>query len=352
MSAPVRVAVIGGGPGCEHDVSMASAASAVSALSGGAYDVLALTLELDGSWCAGDVRLDLARAVGLVRSCDVVLPLVHGIGGEDGTLAALCDLAGTPYVGSGLRAGAVAMDKWLTKLVAAASGIGTAPGVLLSAASSYRWDGPVVVKPVAAGSSFGVSLVDRPEGLAWALQQAFALDDRVLVERVVHGREVDVAVLARPDGSRVVSPALEIVTDGIFDSATKYDGSAQFRVPADLDEAVHCRLERAAVEMYDALGCRGVARVDFFVTGEGSIVLNEVNTVPGFTERSQVPRMFAAAGMSYAELLDTLLRDAMTTGPAGSVLEMVVPLPGQPPTYPPGGPVTTALSRLPEASAG
>ena len=204
------------------------------------------------------------------------------------------------------------MDKWATKLVARRLGITVADDVLLTPASaaSYVFAGPVVVKPVAAGSSHGVSLVRTADDLAAALGAAFALDDRVLVEEVVAGREVDLAVLGRPDGARVVAPALEIVVDGIFDLDTKYDGSADFRIPASLTDTERKELEAAAVAMYDALGCAGVARVDFFVTEQGP-VLNEVNTMPGFTEQSQVPKMFAAAGTSYAELLDLLVRDAL-----------------------------------------
>jgi D-alanine-D-alanine ligase len=177
-------------------------------------------------------------------------------------------------------------------------------------AASYRWSHPVVVKPVTAGSSHGVALAEDAEGLAAALAEAFTLDDRVLVEDVLEGREIDVAVLGRPDGSRVVAPALEVVADGLFDLTAKYDGSADFRVPADLGDVDRKALEDAAVAVYDALGCAGVARVDFFLTEHGP-VLNEVNTMPGFTEHSQVPRMFAAAGLSYAELLDLLVGDVL-----------------------------------------
>ncbi|MFL6155254.1 MAG: D-alanine--D-alanine ligase, partial [Marmoricola sp.] len=164
-------------------------------------------------------------------------------------------------------------------------------------------------KPVAAGSSHGVTLVRDADALPGALAAAFALDDRVLVEDVVVGREIDVAVLGRPDGSRVVAPALEVVTDGLFDFDTKYGGTADFRIPADLGDSERKTLEVAAVALYDALGCAGVARIDFFWTADGA-VLNEVNTMPGFTEQSQVPKMFAAAGTTYAELVDVLVRDA------------------------------------------
>lgn len=309
-----RVAVIGGGQNCEHEVSLASAAAATAALDPARYQVVVLTIGADGGWRdEGDRPIGLAGAVETLQGCDVALPLLHGPRGEDGTVAALLDLAGVPYAGSGLSAGALAMDKWVTKLVAGAIGIATAPGVLLTAATAatYTWTHPVVVKPVAAGSSRGVARVDRPEQLAVALGAALALDRRVLVEDVVEGREVDLAVLARPGGARIVAPALEIVVaGGVFDYATKYDGSAVFRVPAPLAEADRKALEHAALGMYDALGCSGVVRVDFFLTADGP-VLNEVNTTPGFTGQSQVPRMFAAAGVPYPELLDILIQDVL-----------------------------------------
>ena len=149
-----RVAVIGGGQNCEHDVSLASAASVAGALDPTAYDVVRLTITRDGEWLDDHGgAVGLAGAVVVLQSCDVVLPVVHGPRGEDGTLAALCELAGVPYVGAGVRAGALAMDKWATKLVAEAVGIGTAAGVLVTGQDALAWSGPVVVKPVAAGSS-------------------------------------------------------------------------------------------------------------------------------------------------------------------------------------------------------
>lgn len=307
-----RVAVIGGGQSCEHDVSLASAASVATGLAPSRYDVVPLTIGLDGTWCDHAQRaLTLAGATEVLLACDVVFPVVHGPKGEDGTLAALCELAGLPYVGSGVGAGAVAMDKWATKLVAEAVGIPTAPGRLVTAATAQRqvWTHPVVVKPVAAGSSKGVSLVRAPGGLRPALDDALALDDRALVEDVVAGREIDVAVLRRADGTVVASPPLEIVVEGLFDFAAKYGGHADFRVPAELPDVDAKALAEAAVATYDALGCAGVARVDFFLTADGP-VLNEVNTVPGMTEHSQVPRMFAAGGLSYPDLLDELVRGA------------------------------------------
>ncbi|MGY2873476.1 D-alanine-D-alanine ligase [Marmoricola sp. URHA0025 HA25] len=318
MTEPVlRVAVIGGGANCEHEVSLASAASVAGALEESGHDVVRLTIDPDGWWLdeVGSV-IGLSAAVTVLRGCDVAVPVVHGPRGEDGTLAALCELAGVPFVGSGVGAGALAMDKWATKLVAEAVGIRTAAGTVLTrhTAPAYSFTGPVVVKPVAAGSSHGVSLVRAVPELAPALAAAFALDDRVLVEEVVPGREIDVAVLGTNDGERRTAPALEILTDGLFDHATKYGGDALFVVPAPLLDQERDELVAAALAMYDALGCAGVARVDFFLTEDGP-VLNEVNTMPGFTEHSQVPRMFAAAGMAYGDLLDVLVRDAVRSRP-------------------------------------
>jgi D-alanine-D-alanine ligase len=203
------------------------------------------------------------------------------------------------------------MDKWATKLVAREIGIATAPGRLVTCRTAPvgSWTGPVVVKPVAAGSSRGVTLVREPEALGPALDAALALGPRALVEDVVVGREIDVAVLRRADGSLMISPALEIVTDGLFDYDTKYGGRADFRVPAPLDGADAKALEDAARAMFEALDCSGVARVDFFLTEDGPVLI-EVNTTPGMTGSSQVPRMFGAAGLAYADLLDDLVRGA------------------------------------------
>jgi D-alanine-D-alanine ligase len=312
-----RVVVIGGGENAEHDVSLASAAAVAEALRAGGCAVDALTIGRDGIWRCGSGALgcspiiSLATALCLVEQADVVFPALHGPVGEDGTLAALCALAHTPMVGSGLRAGALAMDKWATKLVAEAGGVRTAPGRLVTAAEidGVAFETDVVVKPVAAGSSFGVALARDADELAVALGDAARFDDRILVEEVVVGREIDVAVLGEADGRRWVAPPLEIEADGLFDTGSKYDGSARFHVPADLADGDRAALAAAALRMFDALGCAGVARVDFFLTADGP-VLNEVNTMPGLTAESQVPRMFAAAGVPYVELVARLVAGA------------------------------------------
>ena len=240
------MAVIGGGQNCEHDMSLASAASVRSALDPARYEAVALTILSDGRWqgpdhepLGGSMADSLAAALRVLVTCDVVMPLVHGPQGEDGTLAGLCELAGIPYVGSPVRAGALAMDKWATKLVAEAVGVRTAPGRLVTEGDipTVTFDGPVVVKPVAAGSSFGVRLVTTKGDFEPALWAALALDDRVLVEQVVVGREIGVAVLDDLDGWRRVGPPLEVlVDDGLFDTRIKYNGKARFVIPAYLTD--------------------------------------------------------------------------------------------------------------------
>ena len=309
----VRIAVIGGGANSEHEVSLASAASIRAALSSDRYEVLSLTIARDGGWIdAVGHRVTLSDVVTTLQSCDVAFPAVHGPRGEDGALASLLDFAGIPYVGSGLAAGALAMDKWATKLVAEAAGVATSGGRLVTAGDLWEADPaalgmPVIVKPVAGGSSFGVSRVDARADLPAAIATALEFDSRAIIEPFVVGREVDIAVLERADGSKLVSAPLEIVVDGgMFDTESKYDGSADLQVPACITPGERAELEHSAVTLFDALGCAGVARLDFFLTASG-FVLNEVNTMPGMTGESQVPRMFAAIGLSYPRLLDELV---------------------------------------------
>jgi D-alanine-D-alanine ligase len=318
---PRRIVVIGGGESAEHDVSLATAAAVAGALRSSGIDVDELTIDRGGVWRRGADALgsratdSLAAALSVIERADAVFPGVHGPSGEDGTLAALCALAHTPMVGSGLRAGALGMDKWATKLVAEAVGIRTAPGRLAAAAeiAGVEFESEVVVKPVSAGSSFGVALARDAAQLRDALRCAARFDDRILIEHIVPGREIDVAVLREADGRRWASPALEIRSDGLFDTRSKYDGSARFIVPADIDGAPRAALTEVALRMFDALGCAGVARIDFFLTDDGP-VLNEVNTMPGMTAESQVPRMFAAAGLPYEQLVERLVDAATVPG--------------------------------------
>jgi len=323
MTSRTTVVVIGGGTGSEHDVSLASAAAIAAALDRDRHDVVELTIGRDGAWAqtgAAPLADDLADAVRILARADVAIPALHGPHGEDGTVAALLELIGVPYVGSGVFAGAMAMDKAATKLLAAEVGVGVAPGIRVRDADDPRLQTvalPAVVKPNRAGSSHGVTVVRERSLLAAAVHEALALDGSALVETFVIGREIDVAVIERPDGTLECGPALEIgvPAGGVFDTMSKYVGEPDFRIPAPVDEATRVGLEHAAVTMFRALDCRGLARVDFFLEADGPqcarILLNEVNTFPGFTSHSQVPRMFAAAGVDYPALLELLIETAL-----------------------------------------
>ncbi|OIH94008.1 MULTISPECIES: D-alanine--D-alanine ligase [unclassified Curtobacterium] len=317
---PRRIAVIGGGANDEHDVSLASAAAVADALRAQGEDVVALTVDTDGRWrtAAGD-PLSAVDAVAVLVTCDVAFPLLHGEHGEDGTVAGLLDLVGVPIVGSPVRAGAVAMDKWVTKLVAGAVGIATAPGVVVADGEPVALEPPLVVKPTTGGSSNGVGIVRERSGLDDAVRLARRAGSVVLVESFVSGREVDVAVFRDRSGALRIGSTLEVdlAERTVFDRDQKYDGTARFVVPARVTTAEHAAVVGAALRLYEVLGCAGVARFDFFVTGTG-VVLNEVNTTPGFTERSQVPRMYAAVGLGYGDLVTALVDAALAVPrPAG-----------------------------------
>jgi D-alanine-D-alanine ligase len=204
--------------------------------------------------------------------------------------------------------------------------IHTAPGRLAAAAqiADIDFETGVVVKPASAGSSFGVALARDASQLRDALRCAARYDDRILIEDLIEGREIDVAVLREADGHRWASPPLEIHTHGLFDTQSKYNGSAHFSVPADIDNADQAALTGAALRMFDALGCAGLARIDFFLTDHGP-VLNEINTMPGMTAASQVPRMFAAAGLPYEQLVARLIDTATVPGPTSPGPEHVKP---------------------------
>ena len=326
-----RVTVIGGGRSSEHEVSLASAAAISSALKRLGYEVDELIIDRDGRWVDSVGRnIPSLCMVEMVRTSDVVFPALHGVHGEDGEIAALCEILGRPYVGSPLKASALGMDKWVSKLLASEIGLEVADATLLTKemnGAQVAWVRDTVVKPVSAGSSSGVSRARDQDELDAAMAEAFDHDDRVLLEEYVAGREVDVGILERPDGSFHIAPPLEILHDGIFDRASKYDGSARFVVPAALTDNETVAIQIAAREYFRAIGARGVARIDFFVRPNGTngfngsiadasrrIVFNEINTMPGMTEHSQLPRMMAADGISYDELIDTMVQTAIDEG--------------------------------------
>jgi D-alanine-D-alanine ligase len=271
---------------------------------------------------------DITPAVSILATlrellrCDVVFPALHGPYGEDGTVQSLLESFGIPYVGSGIAASALSMDKEYTKKIAAAAGLAVADGVVLrkgqhdvSPEDRVRLGLPVFVKPAREGSSIGVSKVEEWAELPAALDRAHKSDHKVLVEAAVPGREIDIGVLEHPNGALEVSPPMEILPSTehtFFDYQAKYaDSTTVFDVPARLDPATTHAIGQDALRVFRELGCSGLLRVDFFLRPDGTRILNEVNTFPGFTSFSQYPRMWQAAGLNYGGLLDILIDTAL-----------------------------------------
>lgn len=331
-SARVRVAVLYGGRSPEHPVSVASGRGVLAALDPQAYDPLPVLITAEGAWTvpghSAAVVLDpssgellgyrAGRPVYSIGRPDVVFPVLHGPMGEDGTVQGLLELAGLPYVGCGVLSSAACMDKVWGKRVAVAAGLPVTPYVVLDGPAEHdlleRLGAPVFVKPARCGSSIGVTPAATQEELDAAVRIASAYDGKVIVEAAVRGMEVMCGVLEL-SGEPVAGPLAEIALDGadFFDYAAKYTADRpQFTVPARLDETTTHRVRQLATTAFHALGCRSLARVDCFVTPEGEVLFNEVNTMPGFTAGSLFPQMWKAAGLPYEDLIDHLIRDALT----------------------------------------
>jgi D-alanine-D-alanine ligase len=365
VTAKIRVAVVFGGRSSEHAISCVTAGSVLKVLDPERYEVVPVGISTDGRWVLAEglgeqlaitdgalpPRIDetsgalvtmaadptareltvhepgaVPKALGDV---DVVLPLLHGPYGEDGTLQGLLELAGIPYVGSGVLASAVGMDKDVMKRLLAASGLPIGPYVAVRArqwddeegrravlAAVAKLDYPVFVKPARAGSSMGISKVHDESGLGAAIEYARVHDPKLVIEGMLRGREIEVGVLAGRDGGRAeasVPAELEVLGGHEFyDFEAKYlDGTTSVQLPAPLSVEQTAEIRRLAVEAFEALECEGLARVDFFLGEDGNFVVNEINTMPGFTTTSMYPQMWAASGVSYAELVDRLIAEAL-----------------------------------------
>lgn len=357
MAGKTSVAVVFGGMSSEHPISCLTAANVVAAVDADRFDVVGIGITRDGVWTSWSPEQILAlRAaeglpevtteghptVGLQRfddAChivaaeagqdpvriDVVFPLLHGPFGEDGTIQGLFEMNGVRYVGCGVAASANCMDKHLTKVVLDEAGIPVGPYVVIR---PHEWDDdragclerietlsyPLFVKPSRGGSSVGISKVRRPEDLVDAVDEARRYDPKVVVEEGIVGREVECSVLDGHDGAtpRASLPGEIIVhdPDSFYDFDAKYltgDSLATVQVPAELDLATRDRVQQVAIDAFRALGCEGLARIDTFVLPDGTVVVNEPNTMPGFTKSSGFPLMWQASGMSYPQIVSELL---------------------------------------------
>jgi D-alanine-D-alanine ligase len=359
----IRVAVVFGGRSNEHAISCVSAGSILRNLDPERFDVVAVGITPDGSWVLTDgdpdalaitnrqlpgvssesgtelaLAADPQRAGQLVSlspggaevlaSVDVVFPVLHGPYGEDGTIQGLLELAGVPYVGAGVLASAAGMDKEFTKKLLVAEGLPVgAYEVLrpsqptLDVGPRERLGLPVFVKPARGGSSIGVSRVTNWDELPAAIAHARQHDPKVIVEAAVVGRELECGVLEFADGTLQASTVGEIRVAGVrgredsfYDFATKYlDDAAELDVPAKVDDDVSDAVRELAIRAFTAIDCQGLARVDFFLTDDGPMI-NEVNTMPGFTTISMYPRMWAASGVDYPTLLAAMVETALARG--------------------------------------
>jgi D-alanine-D-alanine ligase len=321
-----RVVVVSGGPGPEHDVSLAGGRAIARGLRASGCTVTTAIVGRDGSWRTGRAP-GLAAAVAELARADVAVPALHGPWGEDGGVQGFLDTLGVPYVGSGVLASATCMDKARTKVVLAAAGIAVAPGRVLrepltraeTACLVGELGLPLFVKPVCGGSSYGVSRVTRAAELPDAVALAARYGGPVLVERALRGPEVDIGMLELPGGELRAGPPLSIAHDPgepFFTTRAKYASDrTRFLVPAPIDPEAAEALRRLALDAFAALGCAGLARVDTFLDPELGAVVNEVNTFPGFTERSQFPTMWRAAGIAFPDLVRTLVDTALAHRP-------------------------------------
>ena len=341
---PVRIILLYGGQSAEHEVSRVSAASVLKAIDTNRYDVIPIAITPEGRWLRSDATLALMadRNLGLPESLDasgtdlspqaivapahpdqqvVVLPILHGPRGEDGTVQGLLELGDVAYVGTGVLGSALNMDKATSKVVASAAGIPVCRW--LSARDSELDDAfiarvgtelgwPVFVKPSNMGSSVGVSRADDPEGLRAALAEATRYDEWVVVEEAVDARELEVGVIGN-EAPRASVVGEIVPTHEFYDYEDKYvDGAAEMVIPADIPADVADQMRKLAVTVYRALRCDGLSRVDFFYEENGrGLLFNEINTMPGFTKYSMFPALWAETGLEYSELIDELIRLAL-----------------------------------------
>ncbi|WP_084102715.1 D-alanine--D-alanine ligase family protein [Demequina sp. NBRC 110051] len=355
--ARATVAVLFGGRSSEHGVSCVTAGGVLGAIDRERFDVIAIGITREGRWVpasadpadwtirdgqmpevadgAGTVLppavagerawsvLDADGSVAPLAEIDVVFPVLHGPYGEDGTVQGALELVDVRYVGSGVLASAAGMDKQFMKTAFRAAGLPVTPDVTLLRGDSVaeRMDDvealglPLFVKPARAGSSMGISKVTDLSALDAAVADAVKHDPKVLIEQAVSGREIETAVLETVDGPRASVPG-EIITGGdhdFYDFEAKYldEAAVDLVSTADLDPEVECRVRETAIAAFRAVGAEGLARVDVFVTEDGAITINEINTMPGFTPTSMYPRMWAAAGVEYPQLVQTLIETAL-----------------------------------------
>jgi D-alanine-D-alanine ligase len=317
----IRVAVLAGGRSSEHKISLASARSVLEALDPDRYEVVTIAIDREGRWelGSGEDGASVAETLPIparnvparLGEVEVVLPILHGPFGEDGTVQGLLELAGVPYVGAGVAASALCMDKDLFKKVLRDSGIRVARHVAVRAGDEVPespFGFPVFVKPARLGSSVGISKAHDEEELAHAVELAFRHDEKILIEEFLEGVEVEVGVLGNREPVASIPGQIVPVGHEWYDYASKYDeGGMKLVIPPELPEATLAEVQKVAVATFVVTDCEGMARVDCFVRDDGEVVVNELNTIPGFTATSVYAKLFEASGIPYEELLTRLI---------------------------------------------
>ncbi|HEX6664755.1 MAG TPA: D-alanine--D-alanine ligase family protein [Gaiellaceae bacterium] len=328
----IRVAVLAGGRSSEHEISLASARSVLEALDPESYDVVTVAIGRDGRWELGTgdgtvaetLPVPATNAPATLGAVDVVLPILHGPFGEDGTVQGLLELAGVPYVGAGVAASALCMDKDLFKKVLRDSGIPVARHVALRTGDTIEnpFGFPCFVKPARLGSSVGISKAHDERELEDAVALAFRHDDKVLIEEFLDGIEVEVGVLGNLEPVASLPGQIVPIGHEWYDYSAKYDeGGMSLLVPPDVTEEVIEQVQRTAVEAFRVTDCEGMARVDCFVLDGERVVVGELNTIPGFTATSVYAKLFEASGVPYEELLRRLIALAVERHDRRSRLE-------------------------------
>jgi D-alanine-D-alanine ligase len=307
----LRVAVLMGGRSSEHDVSVASARSVLEGLTEAGYEPVPIEISREGRW-----ELAPAGPEALFSSFDVVFPVLHGPFGEDGTVQGLLELADVAYVGAGVASSALAMDKDLFKAVMRDKGVPVPRSATLWAGHAGDADSPygfpVVVKPARLGSSVGITIARASHELVAGIELAFAHDDKILLEEFVAGVEVECSVLGADEPVASVPGEIVPLLSDWYDYASKYeDGGMELVVPARISDEAAARVRELAVASFVASDCEGMARVDFFVREDGEVLVNELNTIPGFTATSVYAKLFEASGISYPEILRRLVELAL-----------------------------------------
>jgi D-alanine-D-alanine ligase len=313
----VRVAVLAGGRSSEHDISLASAEAVRAGLAEGGHEPLDVRISRDGRWTHEGEPLSLEPAGGLLGA-EVAFPVLHGPYGEDGTMQGLLEVLDVPYVGAGVMASSVSMDKVLFKELMARAGVPQVDYVALREGDDPsdidRLGLPVFVKPARLGSSVGISKVSTGSEMPAALRSAFEHDPLVIIEGFADGMEVECSVLGN-DQAEASQPGEIVVNADWYHYEAKYEpGGMELQVPARLPEAARERVRELALEVFRRVGCAGMARVDFFVEdpeGEPRVLVNELNTIPGFTATSVYAKLFEASGIAYSDLLERLLELAL-----------------------------------------